>query len=335
MFSMVGKRTAASVNSSAPRGALIVRYDKVMPEHANRSFARDLALATLPVVLVLVSTIAWTFPYATDDPVRREDAIAEYYDRFFDPTEQATVIKDTAEAREGRAARDRLDIRGETRRFVARYHLEHARVLDVGSGEGYLQDVVSDYTGFDIAKSAQPYYHKPFVLGTATAMPFPEASFDVVWSIWVLEHVPNPEAALREIRRVVKPGGYIYLRPAWDVVHWASRGLDARPYTELGWRDRAERVTIPLRRSTVTWTVAHVPMRLIRSMSPQPTTLHYRRLTPNFTEYWQADSGAVNDLDVLEVAHWFESRGDTCLDCSPGWRRYVQWQTPLEIRRGR
>ena len=256
------------------------------------------------------------------------------YDRFFDPTEQPAIIKDTVEAREGRAARERLDIRGEMRRFVNRNHLEHARVLDVGSGEGYLQDTVSDYTGFDIAKSAEPYYHKRFVLGTATAMPFADASFDVVWSIWVLEHIPNPEAALREIRRVVKPGGYVYLRPAWDVVHWASDGLDARPYAELGWRDRAEKVTIPLRSSVVTWTLAHVPMRLIRSLSPEPTTLHYRRLTPNFTEYWQADAGAVNDLDVLEVARWFESRGDTCLSCSPGLGRYLQRGTPLEIRRG-
>ena len=39
--------------------------------------------------------------------------------------------------------------------------------------------------------------------------------FDVVWSVWTLEHIPNPEQALREIRRVTKDKGFIYLEPAW------------------------------------------------------------------------------------------------------------------------
>ncbi len=42
-----------------------------------------------------------------------------------------------------------------------------------------------------------------------TSLPFPDDSFDVVIAAHVLEHLPNPLAALREMRRVLRPGGFI------------------------------------------------------------------------------------------------------------------------------
>ena len=56
-----------------------------------------------------------------------------------------------------------------------------------------------NYTGLDISPSVARFYHKKFVLGSATAMPFPDNSFDGIWSIWVFEHVPNPEQAFRRL----------------------------------------------------------------------------------------------------------------------------------------
>jgi SAM-dependent methyltransferase len=52
--------------------------------------------------------------------------------------------------------------------------------------------------------------------GDATAMPFPDASFDVVIAAEVLEHIPADQAAMREIRRVLAPGGTAAVTvPAW------------------------------------------------------------------------------------------------------------------------
>jgi hypothetical protein len=61
------------------------------------------------------------------------------------------------------------------------------------------------------------------------------------------------------------------------------------------------------------------PVRLVRhaawGISQAPTHLHYRRLTPNYKHYWMADSDAANSLDRYEMALWFLSRGDQCLNC--------------------
>ena len=97
------------------------------------------------------------------------------------------------------------------------------KVLDIGAGRGYLQDVVIDYTGLDISPTAKRFFHKRFVHGSATLMPLNTNEFDGVWTIWVMEHVPNPQAALLEMRRVTKDGGYIFLAPQWDCTPWAGK----------------------------------------------------------------------------------------------------------------
>jgi SAM-dependent methyltransferase len=52
--------------------------------------------------------------------------------------------------------------------------------------------------------------------GDATAMPFPDGSFDVVIAAEVLEHIPADQDAMHEIARVLRPGGVAAITvPAW------------------------------------------------------------------------------------------------------------------------
>src|ERR671910_1347982 len=296
---------------------------------------RLVVLMVLVLAAMEIALVAWHFPYATDDAVRREDALQEFYDLAYTPEGNKTIVKDTQRARDARDARTTNNIQGKVAEFVREHHLEKARVLDVGSGSGYLQDVVDDYPGIDISRSAARYYHKRFVAGTATAMPFGDHEFDAAWSIWVIEHIPNPEAALSEIRRVVKPGGLLYMVPAWDCTPFAAQGYEVRPYEDFGLRGKLVKASIPVRTLPEFWFITAVPNRLVRSVAGAfgPTRLHYRRLTPNYREFWQADSDAVNSLDRAEMMMWFESRGDTCLNCERGWARYTQTDGPLIIRR--
>jgi SAM-dependent methyltransferase len=298
-----------------------------------RRAARLIVLTVVVLAVIEIALIAWHFPFDTDDPVRREDAQQEFYDLTYTPS-KAPIVKNTLLARDALQASTSSSILWRIQEFVRTYHLQDARVLDVGSGSGYLQDAVEDYTGIDISRTAARYYHKPFVAGTATAMPFADDEFDVAWSIWVIEHIPNPEAALSEIRRVVKPGGLIYLLPAWDCTPWAAQGYEARPYEDFGIRGKIVKASIPIRTLREFWLVTALPNRVIRSIAAAwgPTRLHYRRLSPNYQEYWQADSDAVNSLDRAEMAMWFETRGDTCLNCEGKWAEDFKTDSALIIR---
>lgn len=53
-----------------------------------------------------------------------------------------------------------------------------------------------------------------FAQADGTALPFPDAHFDTVLSHAVIEHVADPAAYLREARRVLKPGGHLFLQTA-------------------------------------------------------------------------------------------------------------------------
>jgi len=81
------------------------------------------------------------------------------------------------------------------------------RVLDVGCGDRPYEQLLqgaAEIVGFDVPGNPHADLH-----GSIDALPVEDASFDVVLCLQVLEHVPSPAAAVRELRRVVKPGGLV------------------------------------------------------------------------------------------------------------------------------
>lgn len=58
--------------------------------------------------------------------------------------------------------------------------------------------------------------------GTLEAATFPSSSFDAVTLIDVIEHVPSPESTLRECRRILKPGGLVFINTP-DTASWWAR----------------------------------------------------------------------------------------------------------------
>lgn len=82
-------------------------------------------------------------------------------------------------------------------------------ILDVGCGlKPYQRSLPSScrYIGIDIFAQA-----RPDVVANVEALPFPDQHFDSILCTEVLEHLPEPEQALAQIKRALKDNGYLYL----------------------------------------------------------------------------------------------------------------------------
>lgn len=277
-------------------------------------------MATGFVLIIIIAAIQ--FPYDVDAPLTHQEveAAQKYYtEAYRKPVSenQERSEYETKYIRVAEAAANEFRIEEQVSAFVKQFHLGDQPVLEIGSGRGYLQDAAQNYTGLDISPSVARFYHKKFVLGSATAMPFPDNSFEGIWSIWVFEHVPNPEQAFREARRVMRDNGVLFLFPAWNCTSWAADGYEVRPYSDFGVAGKLIKASIPLRSSQLFKVLALVPNRIVRRFVARfgPTRLRYRRLNPNYEKYWVRDSDAVNSIDSHEAILWFLSRGDECLNC--------------------
>jgi SAM-dependent methyltransferase len=84
-------------------------------------------------------------------------------------------------------------------------------VLDVGCGEGELARHLPEgaWVGVDSSPTMLARAPEPHVEAEATAVPFPSASFGSVALLYVLYHLPEPERALEEAHRLLRPGGIV------------------------------------------------------------------------------------------------------------------------------
>jgi len=113
-------------------------------------------------------------------------------------------------------------------------------LLDVGCGEKpyapLFAPYVAEHIGVDVANPAAE------LEGTVEEIPVPDASFELVLCTQTLEHAADPSRAVRELRRVVAPGGrvlasthgvQVYHPNPDDLWRWTHAGLE-RLFRENG-----------------------------------------------------------------------------------------------------
>ncbi len=124
-----------------------------------------------------------------------------------------------------------------------------AQVLDIGGGlrvdasRGNVEDPTRAWikplltsVEYRVLDPVDTYH--PDIVGDVMAMRIPDASYDAVLCLAVLEHVPRPWDAMREMRRVLKPGGLLMLYVPFLSPYHAMPGYygDFFRYTEDGLR---------------------------------------------------------------------------------------------------
>lgn len=132
------------------------------------------------------------------------------------------------------------------------------RILDVGSGSGQILKHILRHTTSEttiVACDLSPQMLRrarerlrtdrvDFIAADMTHLPFADNSFDCITCGWVIEHLPEPTPGLREMTRVLKPGGSLLLMATEDTITGAlsSRTWKCRTYNRGELRTACESV---------------------------------------------------------------------------------------------
>jgi SAM-dependent methyltransferase len=99
-------------------------------------------------------------------------------------------------------------------RHVAAYalsapHLPDGRIADLGCGVGHSYDLLSprETVGIDVEAAALEGQDRETIVADIRRLPLADASFDGAIAVHSVEHVPDPERAVTEAARIVRPGG--------------------------------------------------------------------------------------------------------------------------------
>jgi len=152
--------------------------------------------------------------------------------------------------------------RDEVRRSLAAAPNE--RILDLGSGPGLLACELAaevrprgTIDGVDVSAEMNALAARRIaaaglegrvrlVVGDAAALPFPDGSLDAAVSTQVLEYIEDVDAALRELRRVLRPAGRVVLVDTeWDTLVWSARDLARAARILEAWRPHAPHPSLP------------------------------------------------------------------------------------------
>lgn len=137
------------------------------------------------------------------------------------------------------------------------------RILEIGCGAGLLLREIGlatgphglaagiDVSADQIAAAARLCAGVPGAapqVGDARRLPWPDAVFDAAVAVQVVEYIAEAEAALAELRRVLKPGGRLLcLATNWDSTFWHGPDAALTATLRAAWEGHAAHPNLPAR----------------------------------------------------------------------------------------
>ena len=207
--------------------------------------------------------------------------------------------------------------------FVARRHLitslldthyardGRLRVLDIGCGTGAMLDDLKpfgDAVGADFSPEALQFcvtrgIASPLTRADVRRLPFADASFDVVTAMDIIEHIDDDKAASREIFRVLKPGGRLFVTVPAFAALWSEHDEALhhyRRYTVPHLKDLFQRVGLTVDKISYTVTALFPPILVYRLLS---NWLPKKRASGEKKANLVNVSGPVNSA-LLTLSQW-------------------------------
>ena len=138
--------------------------------------------------------------------------------------------------------RSRIVQSGEAAHIFRVFGPSRGRVLDIGCGAFPFHPLGDAHEIIGIDQDKEEFTRCDFSYGK---LPFPDKSFDAITAWEVFEHLENPFFAMREVRRILKPGGRFFMsvpNPAhiWSRIFFLLYGDLPR------WRRRNDHIFVPL-----------------------------------------------------------------------------------------
>ena len=190
-------------------------------------------------------------------------------------------------------------------------------ILDIGSGAGnmahhlahYGQVLGMDYNPRPLAVAQQRGL--PVLRGSGSELPFADGNFDLVALLDTVEHIPDELAVLREVERVLKPGGKVIITVPAFLWLWSYNdeiNAHQRRYTTGELRQKLEMHGLEVRRISYNNFFLFPPVAAIRLLRPYTPNLHSPHLTQD-EDVYQVEMESIPEPvnSILHGVGWLEA----------------------------
>ena len=229
-------------------GLLVLANERLVPSvHPSHlaDCARDVVKVTSYDGRVAVElSELWSTPTSVSSEASNSERVTQqHYGALFGDLDLNHYIDEASGLLDARLSRN----------GIPKAALAGKRVLDSGCGSGRYSQALSSYGASEVvgvdfspenirnAVAINSRYVKSesvsFELADIRKLPFPDDSFDVVFSNGVVHHLPDPSAGVTELLRVLKPGGWGFFKVMpnpgglhWDLIELARLVLWHTPF---------------------------------------------------------------------------------------------------------
>jgi SAM-dependent methyltransferase len=180
------------------------------------------------------------------------------------------------------------------------------RALDLGCGAGLNLDHLAKHAqpvGTDFSEEALKFCrergHEMLCKADAAGLPFPDRQFDIITALDVIEHLDDDLLALRELRRVMRPGGVLIVSvPAYPALwsYWDEILGHRRRYTVGSMRAVAKKAGLRVRKVSYSNALILAPSVAVRMLK----TLRHKAAE-------SSGDGSDPETDFMPVPGWLNS----------------------------